>query len=167
MKFCFCPCCSASLTKKKIQGKLRLVCSSCDFIFFQNSKPCVGGLILRGAKDKEILLTKRAFPPKQGTWDIPGGFLEKGEDPRIGLKREIKEELGVNAEVMDLYDIIADHYGVEKTATLNLFYFVKLLGNPEKPSDDISEFAFFPLHKPPQNIGFQNVKKVLSRLRKE
>ena len=161
-KISFCPICATPFVRRKVDKMFRLVCPSCSFIFYRNSKPCVGALILSGSS-KEILLTRRAFPPKAGTWDIPGGFLENGEDPVEGLKREILEELGVPCRVGSLFKIGIDVYR-DGEFTLNLFYFVKLLGKVKKVSDDVSEFAFFPLNKLPKNIGFNFAKKVLKEL---
>jgi len=47
-------------------------------------------------KDGKALLLKRRLNDehKPGTWDIPGGRLEAGEDPISGLRREVKEEAG-------------------------------------------------------------------------
>lgn len=41
--------------------------------------------------DGEILVLKE----NQDTWSLPGGGLDHGEDPIAGLKRELKEELGI------------------------------------------------------------------------
>ena len=47
--------------------------------------------------DDKVLILKRSPDDvhKPGIWEIPGGRLELGEDPRIGLKREIEEETGL------------------------------------------------------------------------
>lgn len=48
-------------------------------------------------KDK-LLMLKRSTEPK--IWAPPGGHLRKGEDPLAGLKREIFEETGLNAQIL-------------------------------------------------------------------
>ena len=52
------------------------------------------GLILV-ARRKEGLIAA-------GLWEFPGGKLEEGEDPRRGLERELREELGVEAKAGEL-----------------------------------------------------------------
>ena len=48
-------------------------------------------------KDNRVLILKRSMDDvhKPGVWEIPGGRLELGEDPVLGLMRETKEELGL------------------------------------------------------------------------
>ena len=64
-----------------------------------NSAIAVKGFIINNGK---LLLIKRRsndvhFP---GVWEIPGGRLTPGEDPYLGLKREIKEESGLEVTVL-------------------------------------------------------------------
>lgn len=61
----------------------------------------------------ELLLIKRADDDahKPGTWEVPGGRLEPGEDLISGLKRETKEESGLDVEVADklkFYDFVRE-----------------------------------------------------------
>jgi 8-oxo-dGTP diphosphatase len=48
-------------------------------------------------KKRRILLVRRPLDVRhfKGYWEFPGGKLEKGESPRVGLRRELAEELGV------------------------------------------------------------------------
>ncbi|MBI5446341.1 MAG: (deoxy)nucleoside triphosphate pyrophosphohydrolase [Deltaproteobacteria bacterium] len=49
-----------------------------------------------------ILIAKRPVgDPLAGYWEFPGGKIEEGEDPRVCLARELREELGVTAEIGD------------------------------------------------------------------
>lgn len=68
----------------------------------------VGALIFND--DGQLLLSKRGNLAKneRGKWEIPGGGIEYGETLQAGLKREVKEELGISIEILELLDI-CDH----------------------------------------------------------
>ncbi len=55
-------------------------------------------------KNGRVLIAKRRQSSKfGGRWEFPGGKVEKGETPEQCLKRELKEELAVTAEIGSLY----------------------------------------------------------------
>jgi len=59
----------------------------------------------------EILLAQRKPDTHQGLkWEFPGGKLEWGEDPRQGLSREIREELGIEIEVGEVIEVVSHTY---------------------------------------------------------
>jgi 8-oxo-dGTP pyrophosphatase MutT (NUDIX family) len=50
--------------------------------------------------DKVLLIQKGPDDPlNPGKWEFPGGRVEKGEEPREALEREVKEEVGLKIEV--------------------------------------------------------------------
>lgn len=61
----------------------------------QSPKATTAALLER---DGKILLTKRAIQPFQGSWCIPGGHIEIGEPIQEAIKREVKEETGLDFE---------------------------------------------------------------------
>jgi 8-oxo-dGTP diphosphatase len=66
----------------------------------------VGAIIIEGDR---VLLVKRAHPPIQGQWSIPGGVLEVGEMVREAAIREAREETGLvvePGELLGVYDRI-------------------------------------------------------------
>ncbi|PTT09676.1 NUDIX hydrolase [Caulobacter sp. HMWF025] len=65
--------------------------------------PTVGVVCLRG---DEVLLIKRGTPPRLGQWSLPGGRMEWGETTAAAALRELKEETGVEAELLGLLDVI-------------------------------------------------------------
>jgi 8-oxo-dGTP diphosphatase len=50
----------------------------------------------------EVLLLKHRFRAGSG-WGLPGGFLEAGEQPLEALKRELREEIGVEVETAEIF----------------------------------------------------------------
>jgi 8-oxo-dGTP diphosphatase len=62
----------------------------------------VGAIII---EDSRVLLVKRAHPPLQAQWSIPGGVLEVGELVREAAVREAREETGLIVEPEDLLGV--------------------------------------------------------------
>lgn len=58
---------------------------------------CVGAII--HDLDGRLLLVRRANPPAAGTWSLPGGRVEQGEDDDAAVVREVLEETGLAVEV--------------------------------------------------------------------
>ncbi len=52
-----------------------------------------------------VLLVKRANPPSQGQWSVPGGAVELGETIPQTVKREINEECGIEIEVGKVFNV--------------------------------------------------------------
>lgn len=66
--------------------------------------------------DKVLIAQRAPGENLAGKWEFPGGKIEQGETPQECLKREIREELDVEIEVMDFFDesIYAYHSGTIK-----------------------------------------------------
>jgi 8-oxo-dGTP diphosphatase len=58
------------------------------------------GAIVSDARGR-VLLLNHEFRTGSG-WGIPGGFLEAGEQPLEGLRRELREEIGVELDTAEL-----------------------------------------------------------------
>ncbi|WP_399086390.1 (deoxy)nucleoside triphosphate pyrophosphohydrolase [Streptomyces sp. BBFR2] len=59
----------------------------------------VGGAVLDRGR---LLAARRSAPPAlAGRWELPGGKVEDGESPEQALVRELREELGVEAEPLE------------------------------------------------------------------
>jgi 8-oxo-dGTP diphosphatase len=72
----------------------------------------VGAIIIQDAR---VVLVKRAHPPLQAQWSIPGGVLEIGELVREAAAREAREETGLTVEpgeLLGVYDrVLRDSTG--------------------------------------------------------
>lgn len=54
----------------------------------------------------EVVLIRRGEPPRQGQWSIPGGKIEWGESVKHALTREVREETGLEIEILGLVDVV-------------------------------------------------------------
>jgi 8-oxo-dGTP diphosphatase len=71
-----------------------------------NQKPVAAvGIVCFNAAG-EVLLIQRGTPPRLGEWSIPGGRLEWGETLKAAALRELREETGVEAEIVSLIDVV-------------------------------------------------------------
>jgi 8-oxo-dGTP diphosphatase len=62
----------------------------------------VGGVVIDNGR---ALLIRRASPPLEGQWSIPGGMLELGETLTQGVARELAEETGLEVSVAELLEV--------------------------------------------------------------
>jgi len=146
--FKYCPRCSGKLLIKKQEGVKRLVCKKCNFVFYQNSKPTASAFFTN--QKGQIMLVKRNIKPKFGYWDAPGGFLEEGEDPIVGLKREMKEELGVSIHNIKYLGVYIDWYECGyNMSTLNIIYSAMIKFGEPRPMSDVGEIKWFDKGKIP------------------
>ena len=72
-------------------------CDECNG--WLNPALAVDAAVRRG---EEILLIQRKFPPMAGYWALPGGFVERDEDPLHAVLRELEEETGLTGSNPEL-----------------------------------------------------------------
>lgn len=80
--------------------------------------PCAAVVIVR---DGQILLGKRAKEPYAGWWEVPGGFVERGEHPAEAAVREVQEELGVNVDLTGLVGIYLETTAAGETLQVTVY----------------------------------------------
>lgn len=57
-------------------------------------------------KDRKIMLQEQEQPNKPTFYCLPGGRVEKGEEPLVGAKRELLEESGFVSDIWELYSTV-------------------------------------------------------------
>jgi ADP-ribose pyrophosphatase YjhB (NUDIX family) len=159
----YCPRCAAELE----HSHERVECPACGFVSHSNSEPTACALVVDD--EGRLLLVRRAHDPHGGTWDLPGGFLEEAETPLDALRRELREETGLEIEPVEFAGASLDTYGESPDAptTLNLYWTARVTGGEAVAGDDASELGWFERDAlpPDDQIGFANVRGVLSAWR--
>jgi 8-oxo-dGTP diphosphatase len=107
--------------------------------------PAVGVVCFRG---DQVLLIQRGTPPRRGEWSLPGGRIEPGEPVKAAALRELKEETGVDAELIGLIDVV-DAIFENRTGDLItrhyllIDYVAEWLAGEPIAGDDAAQARFF------------------------
>ena len=106
----------------------------------------VGALIIHQSK---LLIVKRANEPAKGLWSVPGGVVELGEQLHEALRREVREETGLEVDVERLLDavdnIVFDAEDRIQYHYVLLDYLCRLRGGALKAADDVHEIQWISL----------------------
>jgi len=106
------------------------------------------GLVLDGER---VLLVKESTDAR---WTLPGGFLEVGQTPSANIVKEVKEESGLDVEVLRLlgvHDNLTNNQPSAAFQSVKLFFHCRLLGGEIAVSGpEILDAGFFPLDALPE-----------------
>ena len=160
----FCPQCGGRLHNATLGRNIRFDCTRCGRPLYENSKPCAGAVVVR---DGRVLLCRRAVEPMKDYWDIPGGFLEAGEDPEAGAVRELLEESGLSIQPRGMLGMFIDRYGDgdDSIYTLNIYFVADAPEGEPGAQDDVAELRWFGPDELPDNLAFAHLRQVLDRWR--
>ncbi len=65
----------------------------------------IASAVIRNDNDEILLLKREGTKTFQGCWQLPEGKLEENEKPQDALRREIREELGVDVDTSELKNV--------------------------------------------------------------
>ena len=155
----FCLVCGGRLRPAWEGDRRRARCVRCGWIFYGNPVPAAVGLVVHRGR---VVLTLRARPPYAKTWDLPGGFLEAGETPEAGLRRELREELGMRVRRARLAGFALERYGPKGFPILAMIYRVVPVSTRVAPADDVADARWFARDELPfAKIAFAGVRRAL------
>ena len=98
----------------------------------------IGALIFDGDR---ILMVERGHEPLKGWWSLPGGILETGEKLADGIRREVREETGLEIEpegVFEIFErIMPDAGGRTEYHYVLIDYVCRITGGELCAGDDV------------------------------
>ena len=100
-----------------------------------------------------IVLIKRKNPPSG--WAIPGGFVDYGETLEDAVRREMKEETGLDITLVRQFHTYSDPARDPRHHTVSTVFIATATGRPQA-GDDAEEIGIFTKDSLPENIAFDH-----------
>jgi mutator protein MutT len=98
-------------------------------------------------KRGRVLLLKHRFRPGTG-WGIPGGFMAEGEQPEDAVRRELREEVGLEIEKVELFTTRA----FKVPRQVEIVFTAQAIGDTSELSFEIQKAAWFILNELPEEL---------------
>jgi len=127
-------------------------------------------------KNDSIIIGKKVDKPHpwlNGKWHIPGGCVNIGESPEEAVKREMREELGIDIEVGEIIDVgilYSPDWKGKKMYSALIYYECFPLTDKIKPTDDLVDAKWVrgkeigKYLKEAENVISEGTKKYLDKL---
>ena len=106
-----------------------------------------------------VLLLKHRFRPGAG-WGMPGGFLERGEQPDAALRRELREEIGLEVEQLKLFTVRS----FKKLKQVEIIFLAKAVGETAQLNYEIQKATWFLPEEFPEGLPKDQAKLIKGAL---
>lgn len=118
-----------------------VVCDDCQG--YLNPALAADAAVRRG---DTILLVQRKYPPNPGSWVLPGGFVDRDEDPEHAVVRELKEEAGLDGKQPKLLMVMGDPKRDERKHVVSIVYQLDVEESQVPVAgDDAADARFWPI----------------------
>ena len=123
-----------------------------------------GGLVYRNEPEGRLWLVIK--PADREKWRLPKGWIEPSETSVEAARREVKEEGGVEAEVVakigkESFFFVQDGQKVFKTVT---FFLMKYIQEAQEPlSWETESIEWLPFDEARQRLAFENEREILDK----
>lgn len=159
--FHHCPRCAAKAAGRP--GVEIFNCAECGFRLYFN--PAVSAAAFIERPDGKVLMVRRAKEPALGKLAPPGGFVDFGETAEDSLKREVKEEAGIQIRNVRYLASHPNRYPYRDVTyrILDLFFVAEAVASEHaKPLDDVSEILWVdPAELRPEDMAFPSMSEAL------
>ena len=163
--FRFCPACGASSAREA--GASPFECAGCGFTYYFSA--AIGTAAFLKRPDGRMLFIRRSKDPGKGLLALPGGFIDIGERAEEALRRELREEVGLEIDPPEFLTSFTNRYLFRNITypVLDLF-FVANAREPERARalDDVEALAWKdPLTElDPAELAFDSMRQALEVL---
>jgi 8-oxo-dGTP diphosphatase len=121
---------------------------------YRNPTPTVDVIVeLSDRPHSPIVLIERLNPPHG--WALPGGFVDYGESVETAAIREAKEEMGLEVQLIEQFQVYSDPSRDPRQHTLSIVFIASAQGQPNA-GDDAKHLGIFDLWQLPQNLCFDH-----------
>ena len=124
--------------------------------------PAVGVACLRG---DEVLLIRRGRPPRLGEWSLPGGRIEPGERAVDAALRELREETGIEAEIVGLVDVVDGLFPEAGVHYVLIDYAARWISGEPVAGDDAADARFVPLAEAEALVAWDETRRIIRAAR--
>jgi ADP-ribose pyrophosphatase YjhB (NUDIX family) len=160
--FRFCPSCGAAL---KLLSGPPLKCDSCEFVYYLSTTCATAAFLVR--PDGKSLFIRRAKEPAKGKLAIPGGFIDEGESAEEAVRREFREEVGIDPTGLRYLcsHVNSYHYKGITYPVLDFFFIARATGE-ERPEalDGVADFCWLdPREVEPDEMAFPSMTYALKQ----
>jgi 8-oxo-dGTP diphosphatase len=113
-------------------------------------------------RDGEVLLIRRGREPRLGEWSLPGGRIEPGERAMDAALRELREETGVEAEILGLVDVVDGLFPEHGRHYVLIDYVARWIGGEPVAGDDAAEAAFMPVEEALRRVDWDETRRIIA-----
>jgi ADP-ribose pyrophosphatase YjhB (NUDIX family) len=159
-QFRCCPRCGKALSAP---GACPMVCASCGFTYYFNPAISAAGILLRG--DGQGLFIRRGHEPGRGLLAFAGGFVDAGETPELALRREVREEVGVELDAIEYLGSQPNTYDYRGVTyrVVDLIFIARLAGGVPRALDGVDAIEWHdPLTLDPARLAFTSMTWALA-----
>lgn len=126
-----------------------------------------GGVVYRYTPEIQLALISVGIPAR---WQLPKGIIGPGEAPERAAQREVREETGLETELLEPIDTIEYWYFSKGSGArvrfhkfVHFYLFRYVSGNVADHDHEVNEACWFPAEEARQKLAFASEKKVVAR----
>ena len=155
----YCAGCGIPLEMRRLEGIDRPVCLQCGRVVYYDPKIAATAVVERAGL---VLMLRRAVETGYGLWSLPGGYVDRGEVVEEAAAREVREETGLQVQIMGLVGLFSE----EGHPVVVAAYAAVETGGRLEAGPEALELGFYPQDGLP-TLAFPRDRLILDRWRSQ